>query len=509
MRDDLKKQIIQKIEKVFSFVSITALMLESFSLGKDIVDDVKAGLDTPFRGNEIVSDLTEDEIFRTTNLKVFQTIEDLSNQGFTLVMDDRKVDPSYYRVSDFNSFAVYDQIKNHSDPKADAKSLLLLQAIADNPNLTNQERDVFYRYFSYFKDNPYLNYQDLYKRLKAVDVHDYDEKEDRYIEGAAGYYLHLPLNEIVIQQHYDDAQDMLILGHEGFHATNSGDSLFPLPKALLEGMNELITLEYFSRYPMDDLNSYLQFVTISRMMCELVGADTMLEAFTKNDYWIVYDALLKIDPEEKKANQFLGLLKRRSGFSYMDRVEYDEFYKIMDDYYFQKYGQTIQETPIMRNYNNRIVADSTLKNQRLETINNPLGSSFQDVVRQPDTILMNCVLNPTGKVVKYYFNKTMQEELGNPYIATLQDETYYDKKKIDKSDQSDFWLFWYRYVDGKDPYRKDIEPVIQKYRLDQESLNLSRDERMKRYTEATRYYTNIVQKDYNLYGTAVQKPMKR
>ena len=241
---------------------------------------------------------------------------------------------------------------------------LLIDVLRKNEFVDNKDIYTALSLEEYINNNPYFDYQKVYDRFKTLVILESDHKLGT-IE--AVYYQNINVitnfnnkNESFNEYHRD-------LFHELVHTTGSFDN-----KVLTEGMTSLICREYCDDY--DD--GYDQYVLITKIFCEIVGEDVMLESYSKEDPTILKEALLKINSNEKDYKELMKSLKEypedKKDLTYL---EFDKLYYAMEPYIKSNQISESQKTTISVywdafGYNN----DFTYKayfNHEIETYNYP------------------------------------------------------------------------------------------------------------------------------------------
>ena len=184
---------------------------------------------------------------------------------------------------------------------------LVISAVLENDNLTEEEKEYIYNLVDLLNDNPYLDKTYAYKNLREVDITYGITPDKDYRKAVIGTYTD-ELNKIeIIDKEYRDET----MYHELIHCVYGDDYIVKVPSFFNEGMTELLTNEYFSENPFLEELSYPFEVTMVKILCELIGEDKVLEAYSKEDISIVEKELKeKIginDPEE-----FLDSMERMS-----------------------------------------------------------------------------------------------------------------------------------------------------------------------------------------------------
>ena len=284
----------------------------------------------------------------------------------------------------------------------------VLGAIIKNPDLDEEEKEIFYEYVDLLDDNPYLIKSTAYNNLYKLDIiYDENAKKD-YGEEVMGVYIQGD-NEITIME---ETEDKDIVRHEIIHCIYSQNYYETLPRFFNEGMTELLTNEYFNEKPFIEETSYPYEITMVKILCELVGSDIVLETYSKEDMTILEKAL-----EEK-----VGLSNPEEFIKYIDEVMtsleeakeidielVDDIIGALDKYYKENYDKDSIEYEMYK-YNTKIL--SYLKSEKPYTAYE--FSIFLD-----------------GYYVKPYFSNKLKEKYKEPFHAVYyQDiESKNDNKK--------------------------------------------------------------------------------
>ena len=203
---------------------------------------------------------------------------------------------------------------------------LILNAVLENENLSDEEKYLFLQYGDMLYENPYLNREKAYRNLKDVRI-DYNAVRDMSDLSIVGEYDYAD-NVINI---YDDTQ--AVKGHEIIHCIynvkRSG-----LDNYFVEGMTELLYNEYFEDNPFLEINSYPMEVSCVKMLTDLCGADTMLEAFSTSSMKPIEKMLASYSSKEE-AKENLELLNNmmeefRENHEVTHYVEYDNMFNYFD-----------------------------------------------------------------------------------------------------------------------------------------------------------------------------------
>lgn len=200
----------------------------------------------------------------------------------------------------------------------------VLSAITENENLNDLEKEEAYKLYKIIKDNPYLNKQEVYARLKTVKV---DRKENSLKEETkkiltkdkayvvASYRVNL--NQILFYD-YPNISNPTIR-HELIHI------LFPctnLPRCFAEGFAELLNVEYFNEEEsLEENKVYYQEIAYVKLLCELLGSDKVLQIASMNDKDMLEEALMECFHDEKAVKRWMDV----------DKISEDHIFEYLSD----------------------------------------------------------------------------------------------------------------------------------------------------------------------------------
>lgn len=186
-------------------------------------------------------------------------------------------------------------------PSTNNEDYFLLKAIHDNPHISKHEKDILYQFIDYFIDNPYINNEEIYTRLLNVDT----QFSLRDFLGVSSNTLACYVgdnNDIV---YFSLKPSDTTIAHEGGHCITGCTNI---PKWLDEGMTQLIVNEYFEEDPFNGNRTYYNEVMLVKFICELIGTDPVLQAYTKDDMSLIYKALGDINGTPEEALEMLNYL---------------------------------------------------------------------------------------------------------------------------------------------------------------------------------------------------------
>lgn len=231
---------------------------------------------------------------------------------------------------------------SHID-ESEIENYFLLNAVLKNPNLNNDEKRYLYHLIDMIIENPYLDKEHSYESLNNLKyVYKQNDKSFSREEGKVTA-RHNPLEDII--ELYDlDVKETAIC-HENVHALFDHEKwIKKLPHFFEEGMSELLNREYLGSDPFSvfsaEINDsdfvYLPQITAVKLLCELVGSDKVLEAYTKEDMSIIYQELAKIKGSKIGAMKFIQdlnyITKKVKTNDYLNYEEDKRFFEKIEGY---------------------------------------------------------------------------------------------------------------------------------------------------------------------------------
>ncbi len=180
----------------------------------------------------------------------------------------------------------------------------LLNAIIENKNLTDEEKNIFYGAIDIIKDNPYINKEAAYKSLLDIDVL-YTEHRPFFVNSADGIYNSM-FKKIGV---FEEDERHLILRHEMIHAIFSNKYTRGLPTYFEEGMTELLSNEYFAINPYVEYYHYPFEIAMVKMLCEVSSPDAVLEAYSTGNMTVIAKEMANITKDEDAAIKALKNVK--------------------------------------------------------------------------------------------------------------------------------------------------------------------------------------------------------
>lgn len=226
----------------------------------------------------------------------------------------------------------------------DNENIILLHAVIQNDKLENWEKNILYGFDEIIKENPHIQLRSAYKILETIDIK-YIDRPKEYAETVYGIYS--PSENVVYMFNDAEGINLDILKHELIHAILNNKSYDSLPKYFIEGTTELLANEYFSNKPFAELCTYPYEVAIVELLCDMVGSDKVLEAYTKGDMNIISKELSKtlgISDSTKLLRNIDRLFEKFKDGKKIDQSDIDEIMSKISKYLASQYEQTNDET---------------------------------------------------------------------------------------------------------------------------------------------------------------------
>lgn len=171
-------------------------------------------------------------------------------------------------------------------------SILFFDSIERNKKLTPDEKANFYGLADLIEDNPYIDKESAYTNLLNLDI---KHKKNLKEKGLAGYW---DGNDIYIED-TNPYWEQHVFFHEAIHAIHNNSAFGP--KFIYEGMTELLASEYLNKPNM----TYDEYINLVKMLCEIVGSDTVLKAYSTNDMTCIYNEMAKIGGKPTDAQELI------------------------------------------------------------------------------------------------------------------------------------------------------------------------------------------------------------
>ena len=235
--------------------------------------------------------------------------------------------------------------------KKEAKEQIIFDSIQSLNQLTDEEKEYMFLLEEYIKDNPYIDLDDVYKKLTTVNVTECSATDkDFYLvadDNTAACNI-LPTNHIIYfdDNNTDFKKESFV--HEYYHSIGNF-GFAPRYKHLNEGFTEYLTFETLTDE--EFTGSYNKERLCVRYVMALIGKEKILEAYSKKNASILDEALENVLGTMEKVHRFENLIN-----SYCeDEIGINEFLGFIYDNTTFEYWEKVQNESIMditiREYN--------------------------------------------------------------------------------------------------------------------------------------------------------------
>ena len=237
------------------------------------------------------------------------------------------------------------------EEQKEAKEQIIFDGIQSSNQLTDEEKEYMFLLEEYIKDNPYIDLDDVYKKLTTVNVTECSATDkDFYLvadDNTAACNI-LPTNHIIYfdDNNTDFKKESFV--HEYYHSIGNF-GFAPRYKHLNEGFTEYLTFETLTDE--EFTGSYNKERLCVRYVMALVGKEKILEAYSKKNASILDEALENVLGTMEKVHRFENLIN-----SYCeDEIGINEFLGFIYDNTTFEYWEKVQNESIMditiREYN--------------------------------------------------------------------------------------------------------------------------------------------------------------
>lgn len=238
------------------------------------------------------------------------------------------------------------------EEQKEAKEQIIFDGIQSSNQLTDEEKEYMFLLEEYIKDNPYIDLDDVYKKLTTVNVTECFAKDKDFYwvtkgGDCAGCNI-APTNHIIyFDNNYTDYKKETFV-HEYYHSIGNF-GFVPRYKHLNEGFTEYLTFETLTDE--EFTGSYNKERLCVRYVMALVGKEKILEAYSKKNASILDEALENVLGSMEKVHRFGNLIN-----SYCeDEIGINEFLGFIYDNTTFEYWEKVQNESIMditiREYN--------------------------------------------------------------------------------------------------------------------------------------------------------------
>lgn len=237
------------------------------------------------------------------------------------------------------------------EEQKEAKEQIIFDSIQSLNQLTDEEKEYMFLLEEYIKDNPYIDLDDVYKKLTTVNVTECSATDKNFYlvadDNTAACNI-LPTNHIIYfdDNNTDFKKESFV--HEYYHSIGNF-GFAPRYKRLNEGFTEYLTFETLTDE--EFTGSYNKERLCVRYVMALIGKEKILEAYSKKNASILDEALENVLGTMEKVHRFENLIN-----SYCeDEIGINEFLGFIYDNTTFEYWEKVQNESIMdittREYN--------------------------------------------------------------------------------------------------------------------------------------------------------------
>lgn len=303
------------------------------------------------------------------------------------------------------------------------ENMLLLHAVLKNDNLDEWGKNILYGFDEMIKDNPYIPIRGAYKTLEDISI-EYIDRPAAYSENIYGIYS--PEDNTVYMFNDNGNKNIDILKHELVHGIFNNRFFLDLPKYFIEGTTEMLVNEYFSKNPYVESKSYPYEVTMMEVLCDMIGSDKILEAYTKGDINIVVSELSKKIGMVESVNLLLNIdniFKKFKSGNTVDKKKFDEIMNTIGTYFANTYSDSeddvyLQKFLYSKGLLENMLGDNPYENYLLYIEENGVYKKpyFSSKLKQRDTTIKIINLDGTdrsskGKSYSYTYKRNTTDSI--------------------------------------------------------------------------------------------------
>ncbi len=265
--------------------------------------------------------------FNITNLNI--NYEQWKRLPYAITLEEKKEEQKKILCSLENPF-----LDKNLDTNNQEKVDIVMDAFQKNSLLNNQQQRIYAALKKYLQENPYCDYEELYEVFSSLLLADDPLRNTTKGEIVTNGTSDLDSRIITIYVDEKDKHFEEILSHEVIHFTGYLENMM-----LNEGMTTLIDAEYRNNGIIE--NAYHEHVQMTKIFCELITPEKMLEAYSKKDMSIIEEEMLKIcDSHEVYENLMNKMQQYAVDFSIGVDDDFKEkyqsislqFYKLLSPY---------------------------------------------------------------------------------------------------------------------------------------------------------------------------------
>ena len=201
---------------------------------------------------------------------------------------------------------------------------------------------------------------------------------------------------------YDDKNYNTLI-HELIHCIFSNKKTASLPTYFKEGVTELLLSEYFTDNPYIETNSYPYEIAMVKILCEMVGSNTVLEAYTTGNMNLIQDKLTNHFEEHEDKNYLKNIELMFNEYAENGNVSFEKM----------SYFLECSNNYFKNNFNN---SDTFAYEYNKEMI--------ILMIKEKPTVEYMLYVMENGYYVKPYFNKKLKEQDINHYQKELKNNPF-------------------------------------------------------------------------------------
>lgn len=204
--------------------------------------------------------------------------------------------PYYYETVNTNIDDTGDYSNLNDKEYHDKAVSVVFENLHNNPYISDDDYDILMKLDKFCAENPYIDCDLLLQRLLTIRHRSLSCVNPKYL----GSYNRKPniISTYIDKDIGTNYEEVLL--HEAVHSIGSFDTRF-----LDEGMTSLIVSEYFTDGIVN--NGYVAHVQVTKLFCDLIGSDTMLQAYSMENEDVVREKLLELFGNENYVNGFYEL----------------------------------------------------------------------------------------------------------------------------------------------------------------------------------------------------------
>lgn len=302
-------------------------------------------------------------------LYLLMLVWNLSSIGSNIYLNSSKIKNDI--VKDWETTKIgfqrkFDDIENPFEDMKDVteenKVDLLLSAFSNNKFLSEDDKEIAMGLEKLLRDNPYINYQELYDKYVEIAIIYTD------LQFELGQATYNSTDNIITDYSYTEE----LKKYEDYHQTEMFHEFIHVIGKLYEfrvfneGMTELLKIEY-GKEELEKYSVYWCERMATEILINLVGSDTVLKVFTTGNLTEMEEKLKAINPNPKTYKDLLEFLN-------MDSISEDDIVKALSPYTFVRKDMhnTLMEGDYLNLFDDKNYYNLET-NQKVYTKNNDIG----------------------------------------------------------------------------------------------------------------------------------------